>query len=79
MAVFCHSCCAFGPATSRERASERSGHDQAAAKQIDSPDKTQMETDFLELRVFITTHKKKARLGEERSKELAPPPKAAVA
>lgn len=62
-----------------KRASERSGHDQAAAKQIDPPNKKQMETDLLELRGFIATHKRKARLAEERRKELEKPPKAAVA
>ena len=44
-----------------KRASERSGHDRAAAKQIDAPDKKQMETDLLELRGFIITHKKRRR------------------
>ena len=42
-----------------KRASERSGHDQAAAKQIDAPSKHQMEMDLLELRGFIATHRKK--------------------
>jgi len=62
-----------------KRASERSGHDRAAAKQIDPPDKKQMETDLLELRGFIATHRKKARSAEERRKELEQAPKAAVA
>jgi energy-coupling factor transporter ATP-binding protein EcfA2 len=62
-----------------KRASERSGHDQAAAKQIDPPNKEQMETDLLELRGFIATHKKKAQAAEERRKEIESPPKAVTA
>ena len=62
-----------------KRASERSGHDQAAAKQIDPPDKKQMETDLLELHGFIAAHRKKARSAEERRKELEQPPKAVFA
>jgi energy-coupling factor transporter ATP-binding protein EcfA2 len=62
-----------------KRASERSGHDQAAAKQIDPPDKAQMETDLLELRGFIATHKKKSQAASERRKEMEHPPKAMTA
>lgn len=61
-----------------KRASERSGHDQAAAKQIDAPDKKQMETDLLELRGFIATHKKKALAANDRRKEMEQPPKASI-
>lgn len=62
-----------------KRASERSGHDQANAKQIDTPDKKQMESDLLELRGFIATHKKKGQAASERRKDLEQPPKAKVA
>ncbi|MFC7498830.1 AAA family ATPase [Enterovirga sp. GCM10030262] len=62
-----------------KRASERSGHDQAAAKQIDAPDKKQMDADLLELRGFIAKHKKKAQATGERRKEMEQPPKASVA
>jgi energy-coupling factor transporter ATP-binding protein EcfA2 len=62
-----------------KRASERSGHDQAAAKQIDAPDKKQMEADLLELRGFIAAHKKKAQAAGERRKEMEQPPKAVIA
>lgn len=62
-----------------KRASERSGHDQANAKQIDSPDKMQMESDLLELRGFIATYKKKGQAAGDRRKGLEQPPKAAVA
>lgn len=62
-----------------KRASERSGHDQANAKQIDAPDKKQMESDLLELRGFIATHKKKGQAAGERRKYLEQPPKAEVA
>jgi hypothetical protein len=61
-----------------KRASERSGHDQAAAKQIDAPDKGQMEEDLLELRGFVATHRKKAQSASERRKELEQPPKAST-
>jgi hypothetical protein len=62
-----------------KRASERSGHDQAAAKQIDPPDKKQMEADLMELRGFITVHRKKAQSASERRKEMEQPPKASIA
>ena len=62
-----------------KRASERSGHDQANAKQIDAPDKKQMESDLLELGNFIATHKKKGRAAGERRKDLEQAPKAEVA
>jgi hypothetical protein len=61
-----------------KRASERSGHDQAAAKQIDAPNKKQMEMDLLELRGFIVTHRKKAQAASERRKEMEQPPKASA-
>lgn len=62
-----------------KRASERSGHDQAAAKQIDPPDKAQMESDLMELRGFIATHRKKTLAASERRKDLEHAPKASVA
>ena len=57
-----------------KRASERSGHDQANAKQIDAPDKKQMESDLLELRGFIANHKKKGQAAGVRRKDLEQPP-----
>lgn len=62
-----------------KRASERSGHDQAAAKQIDAPEKKQMEQELLELRAFIASHKKKAQATGERRKDLEQAPKASLA
>lgn len=62
-----------------KRASERSGHDQANAKQIDAPDKKQMGLDLLDLMNFIATHKKKSQAASERRKDLEKPPKAEVA
>lgn len=62
-----------------KRASERSGHDQAAGKQIDAPDRAQMELDFLELRGFIAAHRKKTVAASERRKDLERAPKASVA
>ena len=62
-----------------KRASERSGHDQPAGKQIDPPSKKQIEADLLELTNFITSHRGKSRLAETRRKELELPPKALVA
>ncbi|MDO6415490.1 AAA family ATPase [Sphingomonas sp. BIUV-7] len=62
-----------------KRASGRSGHDQPAAKQLDTPDKKQMNSDLLELRGFIATHKKKSLAASERRKEMEQPPKASIA
>lgn len=62
-----------------KRASERSGHDQAAAKQIDAPDKKRMEADLNELREFIATQRKKAEAASKRRKEMEQPPKAIMA
>ncbi len=62
-----------------KRASEQSGHDQPAGKQIDPPSKKQIEADLLELTNFITSHRGKSRLAETRRKELELPPKALVA
>lgn len=62
-----------------KRASERSGHDQAAAKQIDAPDKAQMELDLMELRGFIAAHRKKTVAASERRKDLERAPQASVA
>lgn len=59
-----------------KRASERSGHDQAAAKQVDPPNQKQMEQDLLELRAFIAAHRKKAQSASERRKAVEQPPKA---
>jgi hypothetical protein len=61
-----------------KRASERSGHDQAAAKQIDAPDKAQMASDLIELRSFIATHRKKMVAASERRKDLEHAPTASV-
>ena len=62
-----------------KRASERSGHDQAAGKQIDAPDRAQMELDLMELRGFIAAHRKKTVAAGERRKDLERAPKASVA
>ncbi|MBJ7439902.1 MAG: AAA family ATPase [Sphingopyxis sp.] len=62
-----------------KRASERSGHDQANAKQIDAPDKKQMDIDLIELKQFIATHKKKSQNAGERRKELEKAPLATIA
>ncbi|MEE4213047.1 MAG: AAA family ATPase [Parvularcula sp.] len=62
-----------------KRASERSGHDQAAGKQIDPPDKEQMKKDLLELQGFMATHRKKAQAAQERREELEAPPAATLA
>lgn len=62
-----------------KRASERSGHDQANAKQIDAPDKKQMDIDLIELKEFIATHKKKSQTAGERRKELEKAPLATIA
>ena len=61
-----------------KRASERSGHDQAAAKQIDPPDKKQMDANLLDLRGFIAVHRRKSQAAGERRKEMEQPPKAAT-
>jgi len=61
-----------------KRASERSGHDQANAKQIDAPDKKQMQIDLNELKEFITAHKKKGQESSERRRQLEKAPLAAV-
>jgi hypothetical protein len=61
-----------------KRASERSGHDQAAGKQIDPPNKGQMEADLLELRGFVATHRKKGEVASARRKAIEQPPKAAT-
>lgn len=62
-----------------KRASERSGHDQAAGKQIDAPDRAQMEADLMELRTFVAAHRKKTVAAGERRKDLERAPKANVA
>lgn len=61
------------------RASEHSGHDQAAGKQIGTPDKAQMRVDLDELTAFRAAKMKLNREAEERRKSLVSgPPKAAV-
>lgn len=61
------------------RASEHSGHDQAAGRQVDTPDKAQMQADLDELTSFRTAKTKSNRTAEDRRKALAgAPPKAAV-
>lgn len=62
------------------RASEHSGHDQAAGRQIDSPTKAQMRADLSELTGFRTAKMKSNKEADDRRKSLATaPPKAAVA
>ncbi|MCV0386105.1 MAG: AAA family ATPase [Nitrobacter sp.] len=61
------------------RASEHSGHDQAAGRQLDTPTKAQMRADLDELTSFRTAKSKSNRQAEDRRKSLAAaPPKAAV-
>lgn len=63
-----------------KRASEFSGHDQAAGRQIDTPTKEQMMVDWHELVGFRATKAKANRAADERRKGLASsPPAAAVA
>lgn len=62
-----------------KRASEFSGHDQAAGRQIDMPTKEQMMADWHELVGFRTTRAKANRARESHRKELASkPPQASV-
>lgn len=61
------------------RASEHSGHDQAAGRQVDMPNKARMRADLAELTSFRTTKGRSNKEVEERRKALAAaPPKAAV-
>lgn len=61
------------------RASEHSGHDQAAGRQIDTPTKSQMRADLDELTSFRTAKSKSNRQADDRRKSLAAaPPRAAV-
>ncbi|WP_066481198.1 MULTISPECIES: AAA family ATPase [unclassified Sphingomonas] len=63
-----------------KRASEYSGHDQAAGRQIDTPTKDQMMADWHELVAFRATKAKANRAADERRKGLASaPPVASVA
>lgn len=63
-----------------KRASEHSGHDQAAGRQIDTPTKDQMMADWHELVGFRATKGKANRTAGERRKGLtSAPPAAAVA
>lgn len=63
-----------------KRASEYSGHDQAAGRQIDMPTKEQMMSDWQELVAFRTAKAKANQTAEKRRKGLASaPPVAAVA
>ncbi len=57
-----------------KRASEYSGHDQAAGRQIEIPDKAQMQADLMELIAFRTTKTKANREADARRKELAARP-----
>nr|WP_239024891.1 AAA family ATPase [Sphingomonas corticis] len=61
------------------RASEHSGHDQAAGRQIETPSKAQMRADLAELTGFRSAKTKSNREAEDRRRSLAAePPKAAV-
>jgi len=61
------------------RASEHSGHDQAAAKQIEMPTKTQMQAELDELAAFRAKKSKANKVAEARRKGAASkPPKAAI-
>lgn len=52
-----------------KRASEYSGHDRAAGRQLDPPTKDQMRSDLDELRAFRTArHRRRNELQEERKK-----------
>ncbi len=63
-----------------KRASEYSGHDQAAGRQVDTPTKEQMMADWHELVGFRATKAKANRSADERRKGLASaPPVADVA
>lgn len=59
-----------------KRASERSGHDQAQARQIDPATKKQMAADLDELAAFVSSHQKKIKDVEARRKRLEAPPSA---
>lgn len=62
-----------------KRASEHSGHDQAAGRQIDVPSKAQMVEDWQELVGFRATKAKANKAAEDRRRQLAAsPPKAAA-
>jgi hypothetical protein len=62
-----------------KRASEYSGHDRAAGRQLDPPSKAQMQNDLDELKAFrATRHKRRNDLQEER-KKLEDAPAAATA
>lgn len=62
------------------RASEHSGHDQAAAKQIDVPTKKQMQADLIELTEFRGKKAKSNNVAAARRKaQTENPPKAATA
>jgi len=61
------------------RASEHSGHDQAAGRQIDTPTKAQMRADLGELASFRTAKTKSNSESDVRRKALAAnPPRASV-
>lgn len=61
-----------------KRASERSGHDQAQARQIDPATKKQMAADLDELAAFVSSHQKKIKDVEARRKGLEASPSAAT-
>lgn len=61
-----------------KRASEFSGHDQAAGRQIDTPTKAQMMSDLYELTAFRATKAKANQAVDKRRKELASSPPAAA-
>jgi len=62
-----------------KRASERSGHDQAAARQIDVPDKKQLQADLFEFQGFLANYRRKSQAVSERRREVERPPQARVA
>lgn len=62
-----------------KRASEHSGHDQAAGRQIDVPTKDQLRADLYELQAFRATKSKSNKVAEQRRKaNVERPPTATI-
>jgi hypothetical protein len=59
-----------------KRVSERSGHDQAAGRQIQAPDKLEMQRDLEALQRYRETVQRRRRALEERRRTLEEPPAA---